>query len=119
MNAKNLNAYLIDPENKTVSIVTVEPDGDSHLDSMYKHIKCDLVDVVYVNRSNDVLFLDDEGRLKPNHYFFWRGYHSPLAGRALVLGTSDDGDTIEPRELTLESVKDHVQWLGFVPEMTV
>jgi hypothetical protein len=53
----------------------------------------------------DVIYVDDEGLLKPLDWFFAiKGGHQPLAGCGLVLGSNDDGETVSAR-IALEQLK--------------
>ena len=46
----------------------------------------------------DVIYVDDEGLLKPMDWFFAvKGGHQPFAGCGLVLGSDDNGDTVSAR----------------------
>ncbi len=103
-----MKAYLIDPAAKAVT----EVDYDGDYKSIYKLIGADLFDTVRINRENDVIFVDDEGLLKPQAHF-WRYGHlgHDLCGKGLVLGTDDDGDSISPK-IALERVQSKVVWLA-------
>ena len=89
MKEKNLRAFLIDPEAKTITQVTHNGDYKQ----IYEFIKCDCFTVVQLDKVN-CIYVDDEGLLNNPRYFFTiKGYPQPLAGRGLVLGTDDEGDT--------------------------
>jgi hypothetical protein len=46
----------------------------------------------------DVIYVDDEGLLKPLDWFFAvKGGHQPFAGCGLVLGSDDEGNTVSAR----------------------
>jgi hypothetical protein len=46
----------------------------------------------------DVIYVDDEGLLKPLDWFFAvKGGHQPFAGCGLVLGSDDEGETVSAR----------------------
>lgn len=86
-----MKAILIDPHDETVS--TVQYDGNYQ--SIYKLIGCDTFDVVSLDDTNS-LYIDDEGLFRPDQKFFWaKGWPHPLAGKALILGTTEDGDSAE------------------------
>jgi len=66
--------------------------------------------IVELNDNRDTMFVDDEGLLKlPKYFFQWRGYDQPLAGKGLILGTNDEGESISP-VITLDRAKDNVVW---------
>jgi hypothetical protein len=98
-----MKAILIDSRAKTVT--QVETDGS--LESIYKLIGCDLVEVVGNAHlvGEDIIYVDEEGLLK-NYFdadgneidaptFDVRGAnHQSFVGNGLIVGTSEDGDTI-------------------------
>ena len=45
---------------------------------------------------SETLYVDDEGLYAENQRFFtWDGYPKPLAGRGLILGTDEEGESID------------------------
>ena len=52
--------------------------------------------------------VDDEGLLKDNRYFSWSGRN--IAGKALIIGHDDAGETIATT-YDLQEVVDRVEWL--------
>jgi hypothetical protein len=87
-----MKAYLIDPYEH--SITGVDYSGDYK--DIYKLIDCQTFDCVGFN-GDDTLYVDDEGLYKDNPEFFMiKGYSQPLCGKALVLGTDRDGNSIRP-----------------------
>lgn len=98
-------AILIDPQSETVT----EADGfDGSLEGAYKVMGCDLVDIVILPHGN-MLIVDDEGLLKPNRAFKIEGYHSPLAGKALLVGDNYE-DFKQPPKVTLEEARSMVSF---------
>lgn len=96
-----MRAYLIDPQAKRVT--ETEYNGD------FKHIYdltgCDTFDVVGFGDVGDGVYVDDEGLLKGPEFFFQiTGCPSPLAGKGLVLGSDDDGNSIEPK-ITIDELR--------------
>lgn len=93
-----MKAYLIDPFAKTVS----EVEYDGNYKNIYKLISSPTNPVstftcVNVNEAEDTVFVDDEGLLgnmSTQEFFTLNGY--PLAGKGLVLGTNEDGDSVSP-----------------------
>jgi hypothetical protein len=86
-------AYLIDPQARTVT--QVEYTGDYR--NIYEHIGADCFDVARVYQNGDGIFVDDEGLLKdPEHFFVHRNYASPLAGKGLLLGCNEEGESVAP-----------------------
>jgi hypothetical protein len=62
----------------------------------------------------DVIYVDDEGLLKPLDWFFAvkRG-HQPFAGCGLVLGSNDEGETVSAR-IALHELKRRILHLRIV-----
>lgn len=103
-----MKAYLIDPEAKTVTEVTYS--GDYH--EIYTHIGATTFDAVrFHDENDDTAYVDDEGLLKgPSHFFMFKGDgHQPLAGKALILGTDEEGDSVAPK-ITLEELTAMVEF---------
>lgn len=110
-----VRAILIDPFEKTVT--EVQHDADDYR-GIYKLISHETmpVDCFTVVRLDDVdsVFIDDEGLLKdPTHFFLWRGYPQPLAGKGLILGCDEEGETIACA-MTLEQAKANI---GFTDQI--
>ena len=62
----------------------------------------------------DVIYVDDEGLLKPLDWFFAvKGGHQPFAGCGLVLGSNDEGETISVR-IAIEELKRRILHLRIV-----
>lgn len=104
---------LIDVNNKTITEVTVEKNSNgTHLDSLYKLIGCEMVQVVSVGE-NDI-YVDEEGLLKltpSTNFFKWKDYPQPLTGNGLILGYDDStGQNIDVT-MTVEEVKQKVKFL--------
>lgn len=105
-----MEAILIDPYTQTIE--AIEYSGD------WRDIKtllgCELFTTVYTEMA-DTIYVDDEGLYVENQRFFkLKGYPQPLAGRGLVLGTTDDGDSTDC-VMSLEDIQDIVE---FCPEGT-
>lgn len=101
-----MNAYLIDPVARTITAV----DYTGKYTNIYDHIEADCFDLVRINCEGDAIFVDDEGLLKDDQSFFmYEGYPSPLAGRGLVLGSDEEGESVSPK-ITLEELKANVSF---------
>lgn len=100
-------AYLIDPAARTVT--QVEYTGD--YTNIYTHIDADCFDIVRVYRNGDGIFVDDEGLLKPQeHFFLHRNYPNPLAGKGLMLGCDEEGESIAP-QTSIETLREDITFL--------
>lgn len=106
-----MRAILIDPFTETVT----EVDHTGGLEDIYNWTDC--VCITSCNPFSDrehTMFLDDEGLYRDDQAFFgYVGYGQPLAGRALVVGVDEAGETVACK-LSLEGVRAHV---GFLPDL--
>jgi len=102
-----MRAILIDPFTQTIE----EVDYSGDYKDIYGLIQCDLFTTVYLpNTSDDTLFVDDEGLYVENQKFFKiSGFHQPLAGCGLLLGTDKEGESTDCMS-TVEEVKAIVTW---------
>ena len=109
-----MRAYLIDPINKEISVV--DYNGDYQMINELINSQRGF-DAVYGFRNEDTLYVDDEGLLlKENHAFeftYDNGHTQPLMGKALVLGTDAEGESIECKT-TLENLKSRISFQGKV-----
>lgn len=102
-----MRAVLIDPENDIIR--EVEYSGDYN--DIYKFCDFDLFTCVGLG-NGETLFVDDEGLFKENQSFFRIGdYHSPLAGKGLILGTDEEGESVASK-ISLAKLSESVEFLG-------
>ena len=103
-----MKAYLIDPFAQ--SVTEVEYSGD--YTEISRLIDCDLFTTSWRNKFGDTLFVDDEGLINGKHQevFLISGYPQPLAGKGLILGSDQQGESVEP-SITLEQAKALVDWI--------
>jgi hypothetical protein len=118
-------AILINPFNKTIEMVDYDFGGSylqiSHLIGTEECVK-PLFCAVDIDETNTV-YIDDEGLYRETQaYFMWEGYHQPLQGKGLILGTDyEDGESI-PTTLSLDEVKEQVSFqagIQVAPSFTV
>lgn len=105
-----MRAILVDPRTRTIAEVVY---AGVYTD-IYKHIEADCFDAVTVKEDKDgsreTLWVDDEGLYRTDQKFFrWRGYAQPLAGKALLLGTDETGESVATK-MTLAEVESMVRW---------
>ena len=102
-----MKAFLIDPQAQ--QITQVEYSGDYR--EIYEHINAQLFTTATFNNAGDTCFVDDEGLFNgDNGFFVIAGYPQPLAGRGLVLGCNDEGESTEP-SITLNQLRALVDWV--------
>jgi hypothetical protein len=111
-----MKTILIDPKARTI----VEAVFNGGLDSIYKLIEARPFDAVRINSAGDCLYVDDEGLMRSNQSFFaWSGFPQPIAGRAILVGTDDEGESISPVGETLASVKRKVRFLSHAETLSM
>lgn len=109
----SIKGLLIDPENQTITEVDVIKDEnqESHLASIYEHLKCSWVDVgrnclsYLPSKPQDDLWFDDEGNFSDCPYIFQLPRLVPLVGRALILSYDDEGNSCS-HTLTLDDIEE-------------
>jgi hypothetical protein len=103
-----MNAYLIDASRQTVSVVDIDD-----LDDVKKLIGYDSVDSDEIDASGDRLFFDEScflrdqagtGRFKLDNL-------APVAGKAVVVGSSDDGARLREAMVDHVTLQRRVTWL--------
>lgn len=104
-----MKAILIDPFEETVK--EIEYNGD--FKHIYELIGADCFDAVRISRE-DSIFVDDNGLMNnPTHFFMHEGYPNPLAGKGLILGCDENGDSISP-VTTVEEVRSKVKFANIL-----
>ena len=103
-----IKAILIDPFNETIMNVTLV---DTKLQTIYALLGCNIITITNLQAGIDMV-LDDEGLLKDkeSQAYFKFGLHSqPFAGKALVIGTNDEGDLASlPKGVSIDKINNQV-----------
>lgn len=98
-----MKALKINVTDKSVQEVEIENAKD-----IYSHIgnNCRVFAVPYIFENGDALYCDDESLLNdtPPNCFMLSDFYYPLVGNAIILGTNDDGESID-----VKSKKDDIQ----------
>ena len=101
-----MRAILINPIDHTVT--EVEHNGDYR--QIYEFIDARLFDVARINEHGDGIYVDDEGLFNSVDLFHLQGYPEPLAGKGLVLGCDEEGNSTAPT-VTADWVRENITWL--------
>ena len=99
-----MKAIVINPFDETIE----EAIYLGHYKEIYSFLECRTFDCVYLD-NREVLYIDDEGLLVNETRYFTIN-NRVLAGKGLILGSDKDGETADVG-LTLQMVKDMVEWL--------
>ena len=100
-----MQALLIDPAERTVS--PVQLDG-GNIDRMQQLIGCETFTAAYLP-NGDTIYVDDEGLFKQTSFFLIEGITQPLAGKGLLMGSDDQGNSTEP-SVSREWVVDNIDF---------
>ena len=110
-----MRAILINPTEKAIT----EVDYDGSLESIKSYIDAPLFDAVRLNEAGDVMFVDDEGLYHAKDFFRVEGLEHPIAGKALVLGTDYEGNSVEPMLESVEALEDKVFFIDVEEAITM
>lgn len=109
-------AILINPKLKTVTEVEL---AEPILNSMYKHMECELISIAgYMpggeSGQEDTVFADDEGLfVEDNHFATIPGItQQAVAGNMLIVGCDEEGETISPQYTSLADITKKVVFIG-------
>lgn len=109
-----MKAYLIDAAKREVREVEYEMNGPN---TLHNHIG-GYIETAWSSESGDILFVDEEGLLKPSEHFFrWAPRADyPFAGNGIVVGAERyDGEGnylgTDPPTITIEQVRRAVQFI--------
>ncbi len=106
-NKKVLKAILIDPLEMLVSEVFY----GGEMEEIYELIEAKPFTVAYFGTDGDGIFIDDEGLFRQGQRFFkFDGYPQPLAGKGLILGSDESGESIAPT-ISLDEVRTSIRWV--------
>ncbi|MDO9386893.1 MAG: hypothetical protein Q7T65_09315 [Thiobacillus sp.] len=104
-----MKAYLIDTNQKTVSLIDLN-DG---LAEIRRLIGYDSIDSEEIDASGDRLFFDEGCFLRdqPGRGRFKLDKLPPVADKAVVVGSSDDGATLKDAAVELTTLQGRINWL--------
>ena len=107
-----MKAILINPKLKLINEINYSGDYKD----ISKLTECNIFTCVYpFDNCQDTIYLDDEGLLKSSNYCFIfkcdNGNAQPLMGKALILGTDNEGDS-KDIETSLDEIKKRVSFKG-------
>jgi len=103
-------AILIDVVNKNISYTTI-----NDYKEIYNAIGhgCNTFDCPYQFDNGDTLYVDDEGLLHDDVHgcFMLQGWNIPCVGNAIILGTNDEGESIDCK-CTIEEIQNQIKFFS-------
>ena len=107
-----MKAILINPKLKLIN----EINYTGNYKDISRLTECNIFTCVYpFDNCEDTIYLDDEGLLKSSNYCFTfdcdNGQSQPLMGKALILGTNEEGES-KSIETSLDEIKKRVSFKG-------
>lgn len=116
-----INGLLINPYDQTIRNVQFYRDSLEEVYKLLSHekISVDCLDMVTIDsKTRASIMIDDEGLLKETGQRYFLMGQGLLAGKGLVVGIDDVGQTIDS-PLTIVDMVGRVHWLkeGFVPDV--
>lgn len=103
-----MKGYLIDPFNRTIE----EVEHDGSLDSIYQLIDVQCFACAAFDDQGNTAYVDDEGLFKDDQEFFYMPhYPQPLAGKGLILGCNEIGESQSPT-VSLDEVRAKVIFMS-------
>jgi hypothetical protein len=116
---KLYRTVLIDPALQRISVL----ESDCSLASIHKLVDAETLThrkIAEFESGFDTLWADDLGLMaaKPIHAFLLSNSKDPVAGKCLLVGSDDRGETADA-QMPLAFLREHVTWLGLIlPEVT-
>ena len=105
-----LRAILIDPFKEKIRVAY--PPLDNYMSEIKKWMEVSCIDIVTLDDSN-MMIIDDNGLLKnPNRYFHWVPHNHNYAGRAVIVGYNQDGETTNSTYLPISVEDELVKWVA-------
>ena len=107
-----MKAYFINPFSVARKIAAVDYDGDYKSISRIIDASRGCFDVVRLYQNQDAAFVDDEGLyVEDQQFWIHRNYPQPLAGKALILGCDDMGESTAPKT-SFEDLVGDIRFIG-------
>ena len=101
-----MKALLINPEDRSVEAIDL-----GGRDDIAKLVGFDTIESEPVGAAGDRLFFDEECFLRGTAGRFRIDKLIPVSGRALVVGTADDGATLRDAATDIDDLRSRIQYL--------
>lgn len=101
-----MKAILINPENRSVEAITIHGRED-----IAKLIGFDTIESDAVGTAGDRLYFDEECFLRGTSGRFQIDSVIPVSGRAVLVGTDDDGRTLRDVATDVDNLRSRLKYL--------
>lgn len=104
-----MKAIFIDVEHEQVYLLNIK----EGIEAIYNAIGCTTFTVATVLENEDAIYVDDEGILtlsSESKFFFFEGAYQPFIGNGLIVGTDDEGGSVDAKS-SVTSIKKKVTFL--------
>jgi hypothetical protein len=101
-----MKALLIDPENRSLEPIDIQGRED-----IVKLIGYDTIESDAVGTAGDRLYFDEECFLRGTQGRFQIDSVIPVSGKAVLIGTSDDGKTLRDVATDADSLRSRLKYL--------
>jgi hypothetical protein len=101
-----VKAILINPENRSVEAINI-----NGRDDIAKLIGFDTIESDAVGTAGDRLYFDEECFLRGTKGRFQIDSVIPVSGKAVLIGTSDEGKTLRDVVADIDSLRSRIKYL--------
>lgn len=101
-----MKALLIDPESRSLKPIDIQDRED-----IAKRIGYDTIESDSVGSAGDRLFFDEECFLRGTKGRFQIDSVIPVSGKAVLIGTADEGKTLRDVTTDLDSLRSRIKYL--------
>lgn len=114
---RTVKGILIDPFALTITEVKHDADHYKGIYDLLSHesMKVSTFEIIHLDDKGDAIFIDEEASFKAcERFFLLKGYHSPIAGKGLVLGSDGNGATISAKT-SISKLRTSIKFAEHVP----
>jgi len=101
-----MKAYLINAKDELI----VEVDCNDYHHKL-ELLNCKMLEIYPYQVNGNDIWTDEEGNLKEYNHFFQLD-DVIVSGNAIIQSCNDEGDSVEPKGLTLDELKSRVTFMG-------
>ena len=101
-----MKAFLINPENRSIEAIEVAERA-----AIAKLIGFDTIESDAVGTAGDRLYFDEECFLRGTSGRFQIDSVIPVSGKAVIVGTADDGQTLRDVTTDIDSLRSRIKYL--------